>query len=392
MRALVVSDLPWRPISAGNRERLDTLIAYLAAQGIEIAAVLLPTADLGEWDVATMRATVAQLEIARPPLVARLTGGAGSRWQRQPPAAEPIKVDAWCPRWFRTHVARSARAWTPDLVIVEYVYLSACCEALAPRTGRRPLIILDAHDVMHQRAAMYGAAGMTPRWFHTTYAEEQRGLGRADVVLAITPEDSAVFQTMVPDRTVLTVPHGRAVTPAAPGDAMPTRLLYTASYNDLNVAGLRWFLSSVWPALRRDFPDLELLVCGNIATKLGPMPAGVVVRGFVSSLAEEYRHARVVIEPVQVGTGIKVKVVDALCHGRPVVTTRAGAAGLEIGARSGIVVVDDAAAFAQAVHQLFDDDAVWMQAVQGAVAQARQRFSPEVAFAPLARCLARRRA
>jgi len=112
----------------------------------------------------------------------------------------------------------------------------------------------------------------------------------------------------------------------------------------------------------------------------------------VTSLAEEYRRARAVIEPVQAGTGIKVKVVDALCHGRPVVTTRAGAAGLEIGARSGIVVVDDAAAFAQAVHQLFDDDAVWMQAVQGAVAQARQRFSPEVAFAPLARCLARRRA
>ena len=89
----------------------------------------------------------------------------------------------------------------------------------------------------------------------------------------------------------------------------------------------------------------------------------------MTSLAEEYRRARAVIEPVQAGTGIKVKVVDALCHGRPVVTTRAGAAGLDRGLEHGVVVAGDAGEFTTALRALFTDERAWTQSVEGAASR-----------------------
>ena len=58
---------------------------------------------------------------------------------------------------------------------------------------------------------------MAPRWFHTTYEQERRGLLRADIVLAINSTDAHVLERMVPEKTVLVAPHGESVRPAPPG-------------------------------------------------------------------------------------------------------------------------------------------------------------------------------
>src|SRR5262249_52087287 len=126
--------------------------------------------------------------------------------------------------------------------------------------------------------------------------------------------------------------------------------------------------------------------------KLGALPADVVARGFVPSLDAEYAAARAVVAPALAATGLAVKSVAALCHGRPVVTTSAGAAGLAVGESEGVLVASDAAAFAAAVAALLDDPAHWRRAVAGAVAQATRRFAPEAAFGPLLAELTRRTA
>lgn len=380
MRVLVLSDTPFRPPAAGNRRRIDAMLGYLRGQGAAVGMLMLPAVDRAEWDVASMAAALDHLEITEPPprtLAARLVT-VGRRLLARPGA--PVGVDDWCPRWFRARAATFAARWAADIVLVEYVYLSACLPALGGGCVR----VIDTHDVMSRRAQVYAAAGLPPQWFHTTWAEEARGLARADVVLAITEDDARMFRPMAPGGIVLTVPHAEPVMPAPVGRALSGRLLFVASYNDLNVIGLRWFLDAVWPALRATVPRAELVVCGNIAAKLGPVPAGVAVRGFVPQLADEYAAARVVVNPVREGTGLKVKVVEALCHGRPVVTTRAGAAGLDA---DGVLVADAADDCVRTLRTLLTDAAAWVDAAGGAARHAARRFSPEVAFAPLVRQL-----
>jgi glycosyltransferase involved in cell wall biosynthesis len=377
MRVLVIADTPFLPPTAGNRQRIDAMLGYLAANGVELAALLLPAPDRAEWDVEGMRARLARLEIAAPPppSTARRAARALRRLARARLGEAPFGVDDWCPRWFRARAAAVVRAWGPDVVLVEYVFLSACLDT-AP--ARRRVRVIDTHDVMHERDAVYRAAGLAPQWFHTTVDEERRGLARADLVLAIQPDEGRRFRAMVPDVPVLVVPHGLAVLPAPPARARPARLLFVASYNDLNVRGLAWLLDAVWPALRARCPEAELHVCGSIAEKLGAAPAGVVVRGVVPALAPEYEAARVVVDPVAWGTGLPIKVVEALAHGRPVVSARA-AAMEEAG---GVLVRPEAAAFQAAVERLLVDDGWWAAQVAAAAATGR-RFSAETAFAPL---------
>jgi glycosyltransferase involved in cell wall biosynthesis len=397
MRVLVLSDTPFLPAAAGNRARIGAMLRYLASAGHELGLLLQPAVDRVEWDVPGMRAAVAWLEIADAPapgLLARVAGRvARATAPRAGDPAPPIGIDDWCPSAFRARARARIDAWRPDVVLVEYVFLSACLTDLpdgGPDSG--PVRVIDTHDVMHRRRAVYDAVGMAPQWFHTTADDERRGLLRADLVLAMQDDEAAALRALVPERTVLTVPHAMPVRPAPTDAARPARLLFVASYNDLNVRGLTWFLDAAWPALRARVPDVELVVCGNIAAKLGPLPPGVVARGFVERPDDEYAAARVVLSPLAGGTGLKVKAVDALCQGRPVVATTPGAYGLAHGLDEGVLVADEPAAFADAVHALLADPDRWARAVAGATAHAARRFAPDVAFAPLVAELERRRA
>jgi glycosyltransferase involved in cell wall biosynthesis len=377
-RLLVVSNTPFLPATAGNRERIRQMVSWLARRGWEVSVLLLPDADVETWDVAGMERTVARVEVARPPargLLARVTshlrGG-----EAPADSGAPIGVDDWCPDWFRARVRAVVRAARPDVALVEYVFLSACLDDLPTP---RPLAVIDTHDVMHRRRATYATAGVPLRWFHTTRAEEARGLARADVVLAISDEEATVLREMAPE--VLTVPHARDVAPAPLDAGVAGRVLYVASHNDLNVAAYEWLVTNVWPALRAAVPAAELVVCGTIGEKLGPPPAGVVVRGAVESLAAEYARARVVVNPAPSGTGLPVKTVEALCHGRPVVATPAGAGGIA----GGVTTESDASRFAEAVVRLLTDTGEWRRLAADAATTARARFSPEAAFAALER-------
>ena len=362
------------------------MIEHLQGHRIDVGMLMLLDAEAAPFDVATMSSRLAYFEVVERPARTRLRRGIGRLARQVRRVAgrrvEPglIGVDEWCPAWFRARTAAVVRDWRPDVVIVEYVFLSACLERLR---DPRPRAFIDALDVMHLRREAYAAAGLVPRWFRASREEERRGLLRADAVLAISEADATALRNLVPERLVLTVPHGEPVREARLEEASPGRLLFVASYNDLNVAGLRWFLDAPWGALRTAVPGIELVVCGTIASKLGAVPSGVSVRGFVPALAEEYVRARVVIHPVRGGTGLQLKLVEALCHGRPVVSTRAGAGPLAAEDGQALLIADDPDGFAIAVRRLVEDDGLWRRVSGTASARAARLFSPDVAFAPL---------
>jgi glycosyltransferase involved in cell wall biosynthesis len=363
--------------------------------------LMLPASDIADWDTDAMRARLSFFEVASPPrsrlrpiahlappIARRIFWSAFGRAQRvlrraAPPPGLPMGIDDWCPRWFRRRVATVALGWRPDVLLIEYVFLSACLDELAPDAGPSPLKLIDTHDVMHLREAAYADAGLPVGWFHTTRAEERRGLERGDIILAIQENDAEVFRRMLPDKAVLVVPHGHPVEPAPPEAAHRSRLVFVGSDNDFNVSGLRWFLAEVWPGLREKAPDIELVVCGNIARSLPNPPRGVRLLGIVRCLAEEYARSRVVINPIRGGTGLKVKVAEALCHGRPVVSTGVGALGVATGASHGVIVADTPSDFAAELLRLLDDETRWLRVAAAAAAQASSRFSTETAFGPL---------
>lgn len=135
---------------------------------------------------------------------------------------------------------------------------------------------------------------------------------------------------------------------------------WLAGVNSPNADGLLWFLREVFPAVQRHVPDVRLTVTGDgvpieVVEAAGP---SVEFAGRVDPLRGAYRRARVAVAPVRFGSGVKLKVIEALQHGVPVVTTRIGAEGIAADAQA-LPVADRADAFARLVASRLTDEATW---------------------------------
>ncbi len=164
--------------------------------------------------------------------------------------------------------------------------------------------------------------------------------------------------------------------------AVPTQragILFVAGFaHGPNVDAAKWLVESVMPQVWARHPGVKLSLVGSNPTDAVRALAGdhVEVTGFVSDeeLAQRYGAARVAIVPLRFGAGVKGKVVEAMQHGLPLVTTGVGAQGL-IGLDAVATVADGADHLAAGVLSLLEDDALWLQRSRDAASYCRQQFS-----------------
>jgi glycosyltransferase involved in cell wall biosynthesis len=160
-------------------------------------------------------------------------------------------------------------------------------------------------------------------------------------------------------------------------------MLFVGSFaHPPNRHGLGWFLEQVLPAIQQRLPAAHLVVAGsNPPADVQALDgAGISIRPNVSDteLRALYRNARVAIAPLRYGAGVKLKVVEALREGLPLVTTSVGAQGLP-GIEDILPIRDQPAAFADAVCRLLTDGTAWAECAIAQVDYAAARYS-EAAF------------
>jgi glycosyltransferase involved in cell wall biosynthesis len=141
-------------------------------------------------------------------------------------------------------------------------------------------------------------------------------------------------------------------------------LLYVGTLSwEANIDGLCWMLEQCWPVLKAAHPDLEFRIIGSKPDgRLRAASAaqeGVFLEGFVEDLGPYYRRARVFAAPLRFGSGVKLKVLNTLYRGVPVVTTPVGAEGIPLESGQELYAADSAAEFVQACSRLLEDRAAW---------------------------------
>jgi polysaccharide biosynthesis protein PslH len=157
----------------------------------------------------------------------------------------------------------------------------------------------------------------------------------------------------------------------------------TAAWRPTRMA-LRRLVTSVWPLVRKRVPTAKLVIAGRGTDSIGlPDANGVEVLGPIDSAAQFFADASVMLFPLDKGSGMKVKLLEALASGVPIVTTPAGAEGFE--RSDGVVVVADGSeeTFAAAAARILIDDLERRQRGAAAHETFHQLYVPEVATAPL---------
>lgn len=240
--------------------------------------------------------------------------------------------------------------------------------------------ILDTIDVQHLRTGS-APIGLPPLWTRET---ETRELLRADAVIAIQDGEAEILRAMVPERKVITVGH---VTQMPARDALATEsveVLFVGNDYAPNNEALLAFLCEHWPVIRVAVPAAVFRVCGRVGNTLPPeLPAGVVKAGYVEDMHAAYAGAAVVINPVERGTGLKIKTVEALTHGKCVVGVPHSMHGLPVEPGAPPVCVVPRERLAATVIELLQDKEARRRWEQRARAYAGRHLSASAVYRPL---------
>ncbi len=295
------------PQDQGNAARLAAFGAALRARGAWVELLYFGLEGLDPPREAAMRAAWDGFHYV-PPVPPRRQSFPGF-WG----------LDDWCPDAL-CRAAADLHARQPyQAVIVNYVWLSA---ALAVVPGA--LRVLDTHDLFGDRHLVARRDGMPPSWYFTSQAEEARGLARADLVLGIQQDESAELRRRGAGQ-VLTVGHppGLRFLQQAPGSQVVARFGLLASGNPWNLAAA----AALDQALRGT--ELDWLLAGGILRSPGLRLRSAPRRLAVADAAAFYAAVDCVLNPMQGGTGLKIKTVEALGFGAPILGTRDAFAGLD---------------------------------------------------------------
>jgi glycosyltransferase involved in cell wall biosynthesis len=178
---------------------------------------------------------------------------------------------------------------------------------------------------------------------------EKESLNRYDALLAISDSDKEKFINMgvsVPVFTLYPSLKSRVIKPAISRDGEITAGFIGSLDWRPNIKGLIWFLEKVWPETKHSETRINLVVAGRNPTPLIKREmkrAGVEYCGSPLLSSSFLEGINLLIVPLFSGSGIRIKIIEALMHGIPVVTTKSGAEGLPYDIAALITITNDPA-------------------------------------------------
>jgi glycosyltransferase involved in cell wall biosynthesis len=261
----------------------------------------------------------------------------------------------WSPAFVR-QVRQAVQEAPVDLLQVEYLQMAPLAAGLAACHR-----VLDLHNVESELVASQARSrqGLTSLLYRfeaaTLRAMERRVIGTFDAVVVV----SAQERNRLPagGTRVLVCPNGQNPPVLLPQATSPVVAFVATLGWAPNVEAALWLGREIWPEVMRRVPGARLLLVGrDPASEVRALAgSGIEVTGTVAEVAPYLAQARVMVAPLLAGGGTRLKIMEALGAGRPVVATTIGCDGLEDLIGRGVVVADDTATMVEEVTRLLAD-------------------------------------
>src|ERR1700694_4941374 len=357
LRILMLASAPPYPPLGGTPMRTYQLLRHLARRH----QVFLLTYD--EPNTAEAAAALAQLGVALKVVRARRPQGAGKRW---------LQIATVFSRASHQHrslysaamqqaISRRLAGNDIDLVLVERSQMSGFA------FGSRPVLVLNEHNLDYE--ALYRSFTTERSIARKLYnlveyvkfrRAERAAWARFDGCVITSERERAVIDAHLPRKPTAAVLNGVDLEHFQPSTAPadPSTILFTGSLDYRpHTAAVLSFAREIFPQVLRARPDATLIGVGmrpppEITALAGP---NVVLTGSVPDVRPYLRRATVVVAPLRMGSGTRLKLLEAMAMGKAVVSTALGAEGLAVERGTHLLVADAPAAFAADVVRLLAD-------------------------------------
>ncbi len=283
-----------------------------------------------------------------------------------------------------------------DLIDIAWVCRPELCAKYFPVLQQRPSIRLiydtiDLHFLRLQRQwELEGKPPDRARAWEEMRAMELAASQIADTTLVVTEVEKAILTDLGAARVEVVPNIHRPYTGARPGWGDRAGLLFIGGYYHLpNVDAVQWLCREIMPLVWAQQPDLHVTLLGS-----NPSPAvkalasdRVAVPGYIPDVEPYFLSHRLFVAPLRYGAGMKGKIGHSLSYGLPTITTSIGAEGMNLRHGEHALIADEAAALAQCILTLYDDELLWEKLSAGAIA-AMQPYLPDRVGERIARLLA----
>lgn len=341
----LVTDVDFWWQNAGHRVRISAMVRYLARVCDLRVVCLHPDAE---------RRASAIADTIRPATFVPCPAEVGRAW---PDLAH----------WLRAEMTRHA----PSRAIVHYAYLHWVTDLVPPQT----LTVLDTHDMLALRRHRFKLHDQTAP-IDVDEETEAAWHAKFDRIAFIQRGELTYGQRYLHPARTLLCPHPVEVRRVEPRKTVRS-IGFFGSAARPNVDGMEWFFDAVFPTI--DAPGVDWRIAGGVCNALGRLPCGVRLCGPVDRIEDFYEGIDIVIVPLRFGGGLKIKTVEALGFGIPIVSTPAGVDGLCGG--HGVRVAADAPAFAAALQALIAAPLAEREALSHVGHRyASKWFSPQTCF------------
>ncbi|HVB80567.1 MAG TPA: glycosyltransferase family 4 protein [Candidatus Binataceae bacterium] len=362
-RILFVSLTPPVPPTNGHRMRNLVLLRALAAEGHRVSLVSFADPDGAEYVTRRLGELCHDVTLVAPEPAGH--GRGGQYWPRLCALSSPFPYGVWrfASRALAGVVsARLARGGV-DVVICDGIYLVRNL----PRPARVP-IILSEQAISHEALARYLRYESNPLklaygWieYRKTRRWELRACAGVSGVIACSSRERHLLGEMCPDARVAVVPNcvdTESYLPVEDDDG--ATVLFVGAMDWLpNRDAIDFLCARILPPLRAFAPGATLIVAGrNPSSRLGRRLAAIPGLRFVGAVEDTrplLARAAAFVAPLRIGSGTRIKILEAAAMAKPIVSTTLGAEGLELSNGKEILLADEPRRFARAVADLLSD-------------------------------------
>lgn len=229
-----------------------------------------------------------------------------------------------------------------DYIIISYAYWTDLIKN--NKNLKKAKIIVDTHDYLTAQLQQDKNFKLG-KYFQKEIAL----LNHYDELLVISSEEKFVFSQFI-NKPIHIIAHGLPEKQQAA--LKKTDIIYVASDNEHNVKAANWFFEKVLPLLPK---SINILVIGKICNQVKDFENVSKIK-FIDNLDEAYASSKIAICPMLTGTGLKIKVVEALSFGLPIVCNERGVDGLLNKTNNGCLVTNNEQQFADYILSLLNDE------------------------------------
>lgn len=362
MRLLLVSTwLPY-PADNGSRVRAWHLLRHLAWRH---QITLLAFGRSGTHDLAPLRAVCEHVELLEPPMNGHRPLDLRGLMSRTPRHFAQTDSPAM-KTLIRQHLPGH------DVAIGLQVDAARYLEPLAgmPRVFDEVEVTGYRDRYLHERSLPVRARRGLTWWKFQHFTRRLVGVFERTTVVSV-PEWKQLRDIGCDVSRVAIVPNGTDISSAEPSARRAARVIYPGSVAySANLDAVRWFAGEVWPLVRQSQPDLEFWVTGSTdGVDVSPLQrAGVIFTGALPSVDDVIAESAACVVPLRIGGGTRLKALQAMALGTPVVSTSKGIEGLDVTPGRDVLVGDTPNELADLVLRVCRD---WEHA-RSLAASARQ--------------------